>query len=61
MIRAAVNQADDGKWWVTVDGEKIAGPFLANADAWTWIDRNGQDGRNDDDRHRRIQTAFGDR
>jgi hypothetical protein len=34
-----VEQRDDG-WFVVEDARVIGGPFVTNAQAWRWIDRN---------------------
>lgn len=50
----------DGNHWV-VAGDREIGPFLTNAAAWSWIDRNTHAGRDDIDRHNRIRDAFATR
>jgi hypothetical protein len=32
----------DGAWWVLQFGKCVAGPFT-NAEAWSWVDRQGED------------------
>lgn len=29
-----------GEWFVTKEGEEVAGPFPTMSDAWHWIDRH---------------------
>ena len=43
------------------DGETVRSGFITQADAWAWIDRQEQDALADEERRRRIQTAFAER
>ncbi len=45
-------------WIVLRDLNVIARGFRSNAEAWSWIDRNSNEGRADYDRHYRIRNAF---
>jgi hypothetical protein len=47
----------DGGWWVK-SGSGFFGPFATNAEAWADIDRVTKDGIEDEERRRRIDTAF---
>ncbi len=51
--------ADDSGCYQVVNGggEIVASGFTSNADAWRWIDRNTQAGREDRDRHYRIRQS----
>jgi hypothetical protein len=51
----------DGGFIVRRGGNVVAGPFASNAEAWSWIDRNTLDGRDDTDRYNRIRDAFSER
>jgi hypothetical protein len=52
-----VEQSSDG--WIVADATgKRAGPFDTNAAAWSWIDRHGDEGRDDTERYGRIRMAF---
>jgi hypothetical protein len=52
-----VEQSDDA--WIVADRiGKRAGPFQTNAQAWSWIDRHGDEGLDDSERYGRIRMAF---
>lgn len=49
-----------GNWGVETDnGSLIVSGLRTNAEAWNWIDRHTDQGRDDDERHMRIGVAVG--
>ena len=46
-----------GMWWAYSTAQ-LAGPFIHNAEAWLWLDRNTDEGRSDQDRYNKIRMAF---
>jgi hypothetical protein len=50
----------DGEWLV-VEGDTVLARCATQADAWHWLDVHSDDALADEDRRRRIQTAFAER
>lgn len=48
----------NGNWFVYDDRDKLIGTFHNSEDAWRFVDQRTADGLEDDDRRRRIDTAF---
>jgi hypothetical protein len=46
--------------WAVINarGEPVKDGFTSNEAAWSWIDRNTDEGRDDNDRYNRIRDAF---
>ena len=58
--RMSVLQDQSGLWQVveTDYGRIVIDGFTSNAQAWAWLDQITYDGRDAEDRHRRIRMAF---
>ncbi len=46
----------DGSWYVLLRGERVAGPFQSNSEAWRWIDR--QEGQPVSAAEKRAEWVF---
>lgn len=58
MEGAQVKADDSGCYHVVNEhGDILASGFATNAEAWAWIDRRSQEGRDDQDRHYRIRQS----